>query len=158
MAAYAPPENMNLNAPVAKNNLEVGEEYWYRNRNQTYKRFRLRSKLMANGRVRWLRPYVGGPINTGVQDPGPLRFYKPRYQTRGRNLKSLRLTMPTNEGTTAATALGMNNIRSQLGSFLSGEKGNLKQQQLKVHEKSSRPPGGPGVGFRRRRSTRKQRR
>ena len=89
-------------------------------------------------------------------------------KNEGRNLARLARILPRNANTPAnwyagppkatVEALGIGNVRSVLGSMLSGRKGTVAQQRnqlrrtknLRLQELRSRPIGGPGVGGRRR--------
>ena len=91
-----------------------------------------------------------------------------RTKNEGRNLGRLARILPRNANTPAnwyagppkatVEALGMRNVRSVLGSMLSGRQGTVAQQRnqlrrtknLRLQELRSRPIGGPGVGGRRR--------
>ncbi len=90
-------------------------------------------------------------------------------RARGRNLGTLQLLRPAvNSNAPGATveAMGIPNIQSTIGSFLSGRPGTLAKQRntllregpLRKRELLSRPYGAPGVGGRRKlRKTRKTR-
>ncbi len=163
-----PPPEMNLTQQVPLANLKVGETYISHNIRahpvgRRYQQFTVKRLLPQHGRTRWIQSVNSRIFNTASHQHnynhgGPLRFYKLNPRPLGRNAMGLQLATPAEGANATSQALGIPNIQSRIGSFLTGKKGTLNAQQKQLHEEATRPPGGAGAGSRRRRNRRQTRR